>query len=816
VRESRASWVSVWPRDGFPGALVAVGRRRSAAARLVSALLPAAALAACAAPQQTPGPQAAAITAARVSNQDDPLRPRLALVERDGDPVRGVALAVYVPASAGAALALSMLVEARVRDAGFEPVAMHPSASGFILHSLAASVDDVRRFVQVTNLALTSPVTAGDAERVALRWRATPPRQASTASEAAVARCSGELMLGPDAEAPATIPARLAAWLASVRAGDAAFAIVGPRDHLDAGADALADVAPWTRLGSTGGLLFGGELAGARMLATGEQNLSVALWGVPPAAAIASAERLGAGDSLLAVRLGAGFPPWRVWRVASNLSRGGACLRVDLQASGAPPSLDSVAASVADGVDEIEYTLARVKPGPWVVAKQVLVMEGPDQAAAVAAWQALTADAVSAPEPPRRMVHYAGPLADGANPERASRGLVASPGAPPRSLDVRRALEPGQGQFWMLLATPCGTNAEDGTSAGALALALHAAALENDRAFEVTLEPWSSADGVGILAHAGPSAPYESATAQAERVAEALARAVLRAGPAPENIALARESLLEALPSGAAPGLSLALRQTTGNHPSYLDARGTWASLTAISARSAQLERERFVRSKLRLASLGNHDEAQIHAAERRLSALLRSVDPGRVECPARGSVTSVPGKYVIDAPGVRDADAVVAIPLPPSAGGPSEEALWTEWLMNRPGGWLHQALQRPGLVSTARARALGGASAAALVIEIHAVDDKHEEAVAQVRGLLERLRAGAANAADVRSASDHLSQLDASRRLNPRGRLLDLWYGTRRARATLASLHALHRAAFEAGREVVVMTRPLGDQSRR
>jgi hypothetical protein len=95
------------------------------------------------------------------------------------------------------------------------------------------------------------------------------------------------------------------------------------------------------------------------------------------------------------------------------------------------------------------------------------------------------------------------------------------------------------------------------------------------------------------------------------------------------------------------------------------------------------------------------------------------------------------------------------------------------------------------------------------LVIEIHAVDDKHDEAVAQVRGLLERLRAGAANAADVRSASDHLSQLDASRRLNPRGRLLDLWYGVRPARATLESLHALHRAAFEAGREVVVMTRP-------
>ncbi|HTV22100.1 MAG TPA: hypothetical protein VMG12_25595 [Polyangiaceae bacterium] len=756
-----------------------------------------------------PGPQAAAITAARVSSQDNPYRPRLTLVERDGDPERGVALAVYVPGSASAALAVSMLVEARVRDAGLDAVAMHASASGFIMHALAASTEDVRRFVQVANLALTSPVTAADTERVAIHWRASPPRQASVASEAAVARCSGELVLGPDAEAAATIPTRLAGWLAGVRAGDAAFAVVGPREYLDAGADALARVAPWTRLGSTGGLLFGPELAGARALATGEQNLSVALWSLPPAAAIASAERLGSDDSLLSARLGAGFPPWRVWRVASNLSRGGACLRVDLQASGAPPSLDAVASSVANTVDELEYTLARVKPGPWVIAKQVMVMEGPDQAAAVAAWQAVTADPAVIESPPRRMVHYVGPLADSNGPERAARSLAVPPGAPPPSLELRRALEPGQGQFWMLLATPCGTNAEDGTSAGALALGLHAAALENDRQLDVSLEPWLSVDGVGLLAHAGPSAPHESAMAQAERVAEALARAVLRAGPSPEHIAASRESLLEALPSGPAPGLSLALRQTTGNHPSYLDARGTWASLTAISARSAQLERERFVRSKLRLAILGNHDDGQVQAAERRLSALLRSVDPGPVECPPRGAVVSVPGKYTIDAPGVRDADAVVAIPLPPSVGGPSEEASWTEWLMNRPGGWLHQALQRPGLVSTARARVLGGASAAALVIEIHAVDDKHEEAVAQVRGLLERLRAGAANAADVRSAREHLSQLTASRKLNPRGRLVDLWYGVRPPEATLDSLHALHRAAFEAGREVVVMTRP-------
>ena len=89
-----------------------------------------------------------------MSSRDDPYRPRLALVEREGDPQRGVALAVYVPASASAALAVSMLVEARVRDGGLESVAMHASASGFIMHALAPSPGDVRRFVQIANAAL--------------------------------------------------------------------------------------------------------------------------------------------------------------------------------------------------------------------------------------------------------------------------------------------------------------------------------------------------------------------------------------------------------------------------------------------------------------------------------------------------------------------------------------------------------------------------------------------------------------------------------------------------------------------------------------
>ncbi len=759
----------------------------------------------CSAAPRGPGPQAAALAASRVHQQQSAHRPRLTLVEREGDPQRGLALAVHVGTSPIAAAALALLIEDRMRAAGVE-AAGHASPSGFIVYALADRAREVARFIEVGNRALVIPVTASDVDRVAARWRSAPPRVARSVSEAAVAQCSGELSLVPAPEGPVGFSGRLEDWLQTVGVGDVAFAVVGSREHLEAGQDALARLAPWSRLGADWSAPFEADLIGSSSGVAGQLSLSVALWGAPAAAAIASAERLGEPESLLSVRLAAGFPAWQVVRVASNLDRGGACLRVDLQATGSAPTAAAVAGSAADAADELEHTLSRIRPGPWVVTKQVLAMEGPHQAAAVAAWQALNASAEGVgTRSLRRIVHYAGELST-RPPERLAELFTSALARRVRGLETKRGVEEGQGKFWMLLATPCGTSAEDAVTAGTLALALHGSALASSSRSGVTLEPWLNVDAMGILAHSAATTPYESPAAQAERVAEALARALLTAGPPPDVIVESREFLLDTLADGPTPSLSLALRQTSANHPSWLEPRGTWSSLSAISSRSVQLRRESFVRGKLRLASLGNHDPGQVESGEARLLNLLRSADAGQGECASRRVVSPVAGKYRIEASGRTDADAIISVPLPTNARGLSEEAVWTELLMNRTDGWLYQALQRPGLVSTARARAMGGAGIGALVIEIHAVDGKREEAVAQVRGLLARLRAGAATAIDARNAQAHLARREAQRRLNPRGRVVDLWYGTPRPAATLESLHALHRLAFEPGREVVVL----------
>jgi hypothetical protein len=431
----------------------------------------------------------------------------------------------------------------------------------------------------------------------------------------------------------------------------------------------------------------------------------------------------------------------------------------------------------------------------------------------VAAWQALNEATTSGVRELHRLVHYGGELsasgASSADPlpalfERSGPGEASGP-------EMVREVEPGQASVWMLLASPCGTSAEDTGTAGTLALAMHATALAATGRAGVVLEPWLSVDAVGIMAHAPAAAADESPTQQAERVAEALAGALLRTGPSPEAIAASRELLLGTLAEGPNPGLSLALRQVSANRTSWLDARGSWTTLSGLSARSVELQRLAFLRGRLRLATVGNHDETQVASAERRLKRLLHGAESGRAACPARRPVLPASGQYRIESAGARSNEAIIAVPLPAMPEGLPAEAYWTELLMNRTDGWLARALQQPGLVSTARARALGGSGAAALVIEVRALDGKREQAVAQVRGLLERLRQGAATREDALLGQQLLEQRSAELALNPRGRVLELWRGAQPQprSGSLEGLHALHRAAFEAGREVVVLTDP-------
>ena len=82
---------------------------------------------------------------------------------------------------------------------------------------------------------------------------------------------------------------------------------------------------------------------------------------------------------------------------------------------------------------------------------------------------------------------------------------------------VLSRIEAGQGEIWMLLASPCGTTVEDSTDAGWRGLAMRTAAMVD--VGDVVLEPWVTPDGIGLLAHGARSGPAETPVAHATRVA---------------------------------------------------------------------------------------------------------------------------------------------------------------------------------------------------------------------------------------------------------------------------------------------------------
>src|SRR5439155_635443 len=83
----------------------------------------------------------------------------------------------------------------------------------------------------------------------------------------------------------------------------------------------------------------------------------------------------------------------------------------------------------------------------------------------------------------------------------------------------RSRLEPGQGEAWVLIASPCGTDGETETDAGLTALFATAATDEARVSGDARVEPWVTADGVGILVH-GPALASETPATHARRLAD--------------------------------------------------------------------------------------------------------------------------------------------------------------------------------------------------------------------------------------------------------------------------------------------------------
>ncbi|KYF65256.1 hypothetical protein BE15_05970, partial [Sorangium cellulosum] len=411
-------------------------------------------------------------------------------------------------------------------------------------------------------------------------------------------------------------------------------------------------------------------------------------------------------------------------------------------------------------------------------------------------------------------------------------------------------VERGQGEVWVLLASPCGVAAEGLYDAGATALAALAAVQTRRRELDVTIEPWVTADAVGVIAHAPFRDDRETPAELGRRVASAAARTIAATTFGPDALTQARAAALqhlERLSGGRAAALEAFASAIAPDHPSWIEPFGVWDRVASGALETVQLRWQALATGPLRLAVLANADAAQAaaaaEAAERWLSPRLAPRTCGSPD----GAVVPRPGHHDARLPaGTALSQAVVGARLPAAREATARElAELTVAALNGADGLLAAALAAPAtapappatspaspaapataanpapadaatsrrqLAARASAGLLGGTRAAALAVEIRAPSAELGEASTRVKELLAGL-AQRVTDADLGRAEALVARRERDALAEPRRRLINLFSGrasrTPPAKATLAAWRAFLAGALGADAIVTVEARP-------
>lgn len=679
-----------------------------------------------------------------------PGRPHVAAMVRAGDPAfaaaaYAVAEGVSPDAGDAPAVAVGALLEARL-------AALHPRVSfdpGAV--KISVLVDDPKQAEEIAARiagAFLAPYTAAEAERVVVDRKlaalaALPP------AHGALALCEGRL------RAPAHAPS--AAEVESFRAAIAtrsrvAFGAVGPYTVADGVARGLARSAAWP----DGVLPIAPSLPAETTLevatpvaGSGRALVHLGAWGAGDRAE-ARAQGLAATEAPLGGRLTAADPSATV--LGAHVGRLGDRACASLAFNGSSLSLFGTMAlarrelTISEGEASATAPTAADPSDAAELGAATSLTVGPPSTAAIGARVELGGD------PRAKSEIDLAPFASLDRDVAAAEATLARP-----IVEVRTALEPGQREVVVLLASPCGTSGETKDDAGLGALALSSLPAQDG----IAIEPWIAAEGLGLLAR-GNARPGESAPELGRRVAGALARVFFRGVPA--EVPRARAKLSQSAEQGLihlATTLALA-------HPSWIAPLGTADALLHGSDALVTTRLDALRRGPLRAATLvdGAQDDATavIDALDRWAPRTFGGAAPACDEAPF---AAPKPGSYVTAG---THPQAWVALPIAKTDVA-AAEALAA--LLD--GGMLEKALA--GLVREASTRIVGGGRAPFFVVHLDAPDGSLDAAVAQTRVLLDRLRTQTTDD-EARTAITALASRRRLARMDPRRRVIDLFRG--------------------------------------
>lgn len=772
-------------------------------------------------------------TFGRISVKQAQDRPTVTSVVRQGDSLPAVAVAVLTEPDSFSAVALGALVEARLHAAGLDQAQARADRDGYRIRLLVPPAVGADRVVSAIWLALSTPIEPGQAELKAVRKALEALQQHPIDSVALlpVVQCTGELGTLPTQAPVDPSSPELVAKLEQLRANShvaarVAFAAVGPAPFASAVASAVEQGQPWPA-----GQMPEDPWPASDSLAS--YSLSSRTSGpllhiaarVPDAyAATAMAHRAAQPDGPLMTRLSAATN-WSLARVSATVRPRGACVSLTLRSNGSSTQVENDAARMAALVTrEIENELAEARADGSVAGRQVLQAADPRDAAGLAAWWSLASRLPPGPDrfaialgvPPPRLTPRDSADALEARIREASKlfreQFRLSRAAWDRPVvQARTHIEAGQGELWLLLASPCGAGADTASDAGLTALAAIAATGQQSSYDGVTVEPWIAPDGVGVIAHAEPR-PGEGPHALAGRVADAAGRAIMRPVIAEPAYLQARAALLALVqPVRGTYGRSFGAlaRQFSPERPSMLSAFGLYEPVLEASASAASMRWLSLASGPMRVAVIANVDHSQAQAAVRAADRWLVHRTNRQTTCPLNSalSVPDLAGKPPVIVPAGRSSPhALVGVVLPRPS---TDDLTMLEMLANAlegSEGLLQKALAKYSVRGDVRV--VGGPHLSAMIIELGGRPTELSEAVEQARALLGKLGAGAATDADLNRAHTQLQRQDVQDRLEPRRRLADLWRGRAQTRSnvTLASWNLWMQKALNPIRIGVVL----------
>ena len=747
--------------------------------------------------------------AALIERREVDSHPPINLVLRLGDPLPAIAFASAHDGNAVQSVALSALILSRLQARGITDVLSVPTEGGIELARLCPDVVAARAFIERVTAALATPIAERDDALLVIQEHLAALRSRPFAgrAEAAVAECSGELGMSPSGASPDVRTKAGRDELEKYRefafaARASAFAALGSSAFVNAAASELEKAPSWPSGDAPEDAWPTADRVDVDTV-DGRRHLSVALRIADAEAALGSVRALTAVRAPLTARLRSFLPGYALDRVAFQARPRGACLRVDLAlpdgSAGPTPKEAAQAASLVS--EEMRAALPSDDAAGGALEENIVEPGDPRKAAARAAWRALTGQ--QEPGTERRLVAlsvhpderpafngWASALSDfETRPQRAP-------------IETRLRAEPGQGELWLLIGSPCGTLGESNDDAGQSALALTLAARATSA--DVTLEPWLTSDAVGLLAHAARRAS-ESPSEQAERVARALSRALTERDPGGDALSVAQRELFSAVGGAPRTGYARLLDALSPDHVAWLEPRGTWASL-ALSNRDSVAARSRdLLRGPLRVAVLANRDEAQAaiaaHALERWFAPWRD--DPRR--CQATPERAARSGEISITVPDTANTEsAYVGVPFASRLKYDREAEAFAA-LLNAPHGPLARALDDAHLNASAHASIIGGGRAAALVIEVRSSDDDARRAALEVRRALDRTLANQLSSDELTAAQRLAEQRALTASLDPRRRIVDLWRGAGAGPPLSRSSLRGFQAALNGAAQVVV-----------